>query len=250
MSNIVVGIPARFTSTRFPGKPLARLGGIPMIEHVYRQAAAVPRVDRVLVATDDQRIVSVVEGFGGEVRLTRADHVSGSDRLAELFETVACEVVVNLQGDEPLLGSDAIGLAIEAFLASGGGAVATLKTRIRDRRTLLDTHAVKVTTGQDDYALSFSREPEPLVAVDRDWDPDKPPYFKHIGLYVFGRPLLLSYPRLTPSVREQEQKLEQYRFLDNGFKITVVECEQDSIGVDTPEDLVRAEAEWQRLHAQ
>src|SRR3989338_919130 len=143
---VLAVIPARYASTRFPGKPLARLAGMPLIEHVYRRAAAAPGVERVVVATDDARIVQAVEAFGGEARLTRADHRSGSDRLAELVESIECDLVVNVQGDEPLLDPRAIAQALAPFSTDATLQVSTLMIRIRDPETLFSVNAVKVRT--------------------------------------------------------------------------------------------------------
>ena len=242
MPNIVAGIPARYGSTRFPGKSLALLGGKPVIEHVYRRAAAAPYVDEVIVATDDERIAEAVRAFGGEVRMTSAEHPSGSDRLAEMFETVDCKLVVNLQGDEPLMEPETIGLAIEAFFSGEHTFVATAMTRIRDRRTLLDPNAVKVTVDREGYAVHFSRQPEPPVAPGQDVDLEATPYYKHLGLYVYPRSFLLDLHKIPPSVREEANHLEQFRMIDNGFDIKVAESPHDSPGIDTPADLQRAEA--------
>jgi 3-deoxy-manno-octulosonate cytidylyltransferase (CMP-KDO synthetase) len=237
---IVVGIPARYHSTRFPGKALAQLGGRPMIEHVYRRAASLPDVTRVLVATDDDRIVAAVEAFGGEARLTRATHRSGTERLAEVFQSLECDLVVNLQGDEPLLPEEAIAQAIAPFDSDPTLHVSTLKTRIRDRETLLSPHVVKVATDAQGFAVSFSRAllPPPPPGVDLA----RQAYFKHIGLYVFTRSFLLRFPQLSSTPGEERERLEQLRILEHGYRIKVVETPHDSIGVDTPEDLARAEA--------
>ncbi len=241
MPNIVAGIPARYSSTRFPGKPLALLGGKPVIEHVYRRAAAAPFVDEVIVATDDQRIFDAVKAFGGEVRMTSPEHKSGSDRLAEMFESVDCKLVVNLQGDEPLLEPETIETAIEGFFSGEHTFVSTVMTRIRDRETLLDPNAVKVTVDREGYAVHFSRQPEPPVALGQDVDFEATPYYKHLGLYVYPRSFLIDFHKIPPSVREERDNLEQFRMLDNGFDIHVVETPHDSPGIDTPEDLERAE---------
>lgn len=239
---IVVGIPARYGSTRFPGKPLAVLAGRPLVEHVYRRAQAVPGVERVVVATDDPRVVAVVEAFGGEARLTRAEHRSGTERLAEVFETVDCDLVVNLQGDEPLLDPHAIAQALEPFASDPTLQVSTLKTRIRDPESLLSPHVVKVVTDAAGFAVTFSRKPVPPVDPEAEIDWEKVAYFKHLGLYVYRRAFLLRYLQLPPTPSERRENLEQLRILDNGIPLKVVESEHDSLGVDTPEDLARAEA--------
>lgn len=239
---IVAGIPARYSSTRFPGKPLALLAGKPMIEHVYRRAAAVPEVSRVIVATDDARIQAAVEAFGGEARLTRVDHASGSERLAELVREIDCDLVVNLQGDEPLLDPRAISQALEPFSVEAQLQVSTLKTRIRDRETLLNPNVVKVVTDAAGFAVTFSRQPVPPVASEEEIDLEARRYFKHLGLYVYTRTFLLRLATMPPTPSEQRERLEQLRILDNGIPIKVVETPYDSIGVDTPEELARAEA--------
>ena len=239
---IVVGIPARYPSTRFPGKPLALLAGRPLVEHVYRRAQAVPGVDQILVATDDARIAAAVEAFGGEARLTRAEHRSGTERLAEVFETVDCDLVVNLQGDEPLLDPRAIAQALDPFASDATLQVSTLKTRIRDAEALLSPHIVKVVTDAAGFAVTFSRKPVPPVDPEAEVDLEKVAYYKHLGLYVYRRPFLLRYAQLPPTPSELRESLEQLRILDNGIPLMVVETEHDSLGVDTPEDLARAES--------
>lgn len=247
MPNIVVGIPARYDSTRFPGKSLAELAGRPLIEHVYRRAAAASHVDQVIVATDDERIAAAVRGFGGEVRMTSRDHLSGSDRLAELFEQVDCELAVNVQGDEPLIHPETIGRAIEAFFEGDDASVSTVMTRIRDREALFDQNVVKVTVDRKGYATNFSREPEPPPAIGEAVDFETTPYYKHLGVYVYPKSFLLDFHKMPPSVREQVAQLEQFRMLDNGFAIRVAETPHDSIGVDTPGDLVHAQKIFDRL---
>ncbi|MCI0403325.1 MAG: 3-deoxy-manno-octulosonate cytidylyltransferase [Acidobacteria bacterium] len=238
---IVAGIPARYGSTRFPGKPLALLAGKPLIEHVYRRAALVAEISQVIVATDDARIVAAVKAFGGEARLTSASHRSGTDRLAEVFAAVECDVVVNVQGDEPLIHPDAIRQALEPFLLDAQLQVSTLKTRIRELETLTSPHAVKVVTDAAGYALSFSRAPDPPVGPGMAVDLERLAYYKHLGLYAYRRAFLLEFARWPASPREEAEKLEQWRMLDHGARIRVVETPHDSIGVDTQQDLARAE---------
>lgn len=239
---IVAGIPARYQASRFPGKPLARLAGRAMIEHVYRRAAAVAEIGRVIVATDDERIAAAVTAFGGEARLTRADHRSGTDRLAEVFEQVECDVVVNVQGDEPLLEPEAIRQALESLLLDARLRVSTLKTRIRDLQTLVSPNAVKVVTDAEGWAVNFSRQPDPPMEPGGAVDLERVAYFKHLGLYVYRRDFLLEFARWSATPREEAEKLEQLRMLEHGVRVKVVETPYDSIGVDTPDDLARAEA--------
>jgi 3-deoxy-manno-octulosonate cytidylyltransferase (CMP-KDO synthetase) len=240
---IIIGIPARYHSTRFPGKPLAQLLGRPLIESVWRRATAVPGVERVLVATDEQRIAAAVKAFGGEAVMTRSSHRSGTDRLAEAFASIDCDLVVNLQGDEPMIHPQAIAAAIEAFYSAGERLrVSTLKTRIRARETLLDPNAVKVVTDREGFAVTFSRQPVPPVAPEDEVDLERAAYFKHLGLYVYRREFLLEFARMPRTPSETREQLEQLRMLDNGISIKVVETPHDSIGIDTPDDLARAEA--------
>lgn len=237
---VLAAIPARYHSTRFPGKVLARLAGKSVVEHVYRRAEAAPYVDQVVVATDDARIVQVVESFGGQARLTRPDHPSGSDRLAELVEEMECDLVVNVQGDEPLVDPRAIAQAIEPFFAEGALQVSTLKVRIRDLETLRNPNVVKVASDDRGFAVNFFRVA--TLTPGRELNLAEEDYFKHLGLYVYTRPFLLRFAKLAPTPGEERERLEQLRILEHGIPIKVVETRYDSIGVDTPEDLARAEA--------
>ena len=248
---IVAGIPARYGSSRFPGKPLALLAGRPLIEHVYRRVASVAEISEVIVATDDARIVAAVEAFGGRARLTSSAHRSGTDRLAEAFATVECDVVVNVQGDEPLINPQAIRQALEPFLVDARLQVSTLKTRIRELGALMSPHVVKVVTDVEGYAVNFLRapfglgpqdKPDPLVGPGMAVDLERVAYYKHLGLYAYRREFLLEFARWPVSPREEAEKLEQLRMLDHGVRVKVVETPHDSIGVDTPDDLARAEA--------
>jgi 3-deoxy-manno-octulosonate cytidylyltransferase (CMP-KDO synthetase) len=230
---IVVVIPARFASTRFPGKALAPIDGRPMIEHVYRRAAASPIASRVIVATDDLRIATAVTGFGGEVRLTRADHQSGTDRLAEVATTLQCDVIVNVQGDEPLLDGRAIAEAVAPF-ADPSILMTTLCRRIDNPADLADPNVVKVVMDRAGFALYFSRAAVPHARDPRGgW----PPLFRHIGLYAYRRSTLLVLASLEPTPLERAEALEQLRALEHGIRIKAVETSYDSFSVDTPGDL-------------
>jgi 3-deoxy-manno-octulosonate cytidylyltransferase (CMP-KDO synthetase) len=230
---IVAVIPARFASTRFPGKPLADIDGRPMIEHVYRRAAASRSVSRVIVATDDLRIATTVTGFGGHVRLTRADHPTGTDRLAEVAAGLDCDVVVNVQGDEPLLDPRAIAEAVAPF-ADPSISMTTLYRRIDTPAELTDPNVVKVVVDRAGFALYFSRAPIPCVRDPRGgW----PPLYRHVGLYAYRRSALLVLASLEPTPLERAESLEQLRALEHGIRIKTVETAYDSIGVDTPQDL-------------
>jgi 3-deoxy-manno-octulosonate cytidylyltransferase (CMP-KDO synthetase) len=239
--HIVALIPARFDSTRFPGKLLADLAGRPVIEHVYRRAASAPSVEAVVVATDDARIAAAVQSFGGIARMTRASHASGTDRLAEVAEDLPCDIVVNVQGDEPLIEPEMIEEAIAPLEADPALKMSTLRRRITDEEEYRSPHVVKVVADADGFALYFSRAPIPFP---RGPSPS-PPHpaaapFKHIGLYAYRRSFLLAFARLEPTPLEIAESLEQLRALEHGFRIRAVETRHDSIGVDTPEDLERA----------
>ncbi len=240
---VTVVIPARYASTRFPGKPLQDILGKPMIQHVCERAARAACVDRVIVATDDERIFKAVEGFGGEAQMTRIEHATGTDRLAEVAERIESDLVVNVQGDEPLIDPRMIDLAVTPLLADPGIPMGTLKSPIETSADYRNPHIVKVVTDQDGFALFFSRAPIPhardLADTDRLSDPLP---HKHIGLYVYRRDFLLRYPTLPATPLENLEKLEQLRALEHGYRIRVVATELTSQGVDTPEDLLRVAA--------
>jgi 3-deoxy-manno-octulosonate cytidylyltransferase (CMP-KDO synthetase) len=234
----VAVIPARYQSSRLPGKPLCAIAGRPMIEHVYRRAAASPAVDAVVVATDDERVRDAVEAFGGLAVMTRGDHASGSDRVAEVAASLSCDLVVNVQGDEPLLATETIAEAMAPLAADASIPMGTLCRRIADPAELEDPNVVKVVADVAGFALYFSRAPIPHVraaAGGRDPRPAR----KHIGLYVYRREFLLDFARLEPTRLERAESLEQLRALEHGFRIRVVETLHDSVGVDTEADLER-----------
>lgn len=220
-----------------------------MIEHVYRRAAAARHVDAVIVATDDPRIADAVMRFGGDVRMTSATHRTGTDRLAEVAAALDCDLVVNVQGDEPLIEPDTIDAAIDPFRDDESLRMSTVCTRFRqgDRHAVEDPNAVKVVTDARGFALYFSRSPIPHVRAPADLRPGAPseagPY-KHLGLYVYRREFLLHVAALQPTPLERSESLEQLRVLEHGFAIKVIETKHDSIGVDTPEDLERVRRLW------
>ena len=230
---VVAVIPARFASTRFPGKPLADIDGRPMIEHVYRRASASPVVSRVIVATDDLRIATRVAEFGGQVRLTRPDHLTGTDRLAEVASSLDCDVVVNVQGDEPLFDPRAIDELIAPF-SDRSVSMTTLYRRILQPAELSNPNIVKLVTDRSGFALYFSRAPIPHT---RDPRGGYPPLFRHVGVYAYRRTALMVLASLEPTPLERAESLEQLRALEHGIRIKAVETSYDSIGVDTPEDL-------------
>jgi 3-deoxy-manno-octulosonate cytidylyltransferase (CMP-KDO synthetase) len=236
---VVVVIPARYGSTRLPGKPLVSLNGQPMIQRVYTRAKSARRVDRVIVATDDERIVKAVISFGGEARMTRTDHRTGTERVAEVAAHIEGDVFVNVQGDEPLLDPEAVDTAVAALLEDPEAAVATVATPIKIPADIMDPNVVKVVLDFDDNALYFSRAPIPWV---RDTGNSiQVRHLKHLGLYVFQRDALLEYPTLPQGELERIEQLEQLRWMENGTKIRVAEVEHDAVSVDVPEDVARVE---------
>ena len=237
--NVVVVIPARYGSSRLPGKPLVSLGGKPMIQRVYERARLARRVNRVIVATDDDRIVTAVQKFGGEARMTRPDHRTGTERVAEVAAHESGDVFVNVQGDEPLLDPVAVDTALGPVLAEPQVAIATVATPIKTPGDIMDPNICKVVLDFDENALYFSRAPIPWV---RDTAGDvQARHLKHLGLYVFRRDALLEYPTLPQGALERIEQLEQLRWLENGWKIRVAEVEHDAISVDVPEDVARVE---------
>jgi 3-deoxy-manno-octulosonate cytidylyltransferase (CMP-KDO synthetase) len=235
-------IPARYASTRFPGKPLADILGKPMIQWVYERTALSQSINRVIVATDDERIRRAVEGFGGEVRMTRPDHPTGTDRLAEVAAGIETDLVVNVQGDEPLIDPRMIDQAVAPLKRGPGIAMGTLKSPIESIEEYLNPNVVKVVTDRQGFALYFSRAPIPHprdFAADLEAHFSRLEVYKHIGLYVYRRDFLLTYPKLSATVLEQLEKLEQLRALEHGFRIKVPTTRLTSQGVDTPEDLER-----------
>jgi 3-deoxy-manno-octulosonate cytidylyltransferase (CMP-KDO synthetase) len=229
-------IPARFASSRYPGKALATLAGKPMIEHVWERANMSRYLSDVLVATDDDRIANAVHKFGGRVRMTRADHPTGTDRLAEIASSEDAVLYVNIQGDEPLIDPEAIDAAILTVHGDDAVDMGTLKKQIADPTDIVNTNVVKVVTNLLGDAIYFSRCPIPY---ERDGQTGVPVYFKHIGLYVYRREFLLRYPDLAVGPLEQAERLEQLRALENGYRIRVAATDYESLGVDTPEDLER-----------
>ncbi len=236
---VVIVIPARYGSSRLPGKPLVSLSGKPMIQRVYEQAKQATKAQHVVVATDDQRIVQAVEAFGGLARMTRSDHRTGTERVAEVAAHLEGDVFVNVQGDEPLLDPAAVDTAIAALIEDASAHVATVVTPVRTPADIMDPNVVKAVLDFDDYALYFSRAPVPWV---RDTHAKmQVRHWKHLGLYVFRRAALLEYPTLPQGELERIEQLEQLRWLENGWKIRVAEVQHDAVSVDVPEDIARVE---------
>jgi 3-deoxy-manno-octulosonate cytidylyltransferase (CMP-KDO synthetase) len=231
-------IPARFSSSRFPGKVLALISSKTMLQHVYERACQARYLTSTIIATDDARVHNVARSFGARVVMTRPDHPSGTDRVAEVASAENAEIVVNIQGDEPLIDPAAIDTAILPLVHEPDVVMTTLKKRIEHPREIADPNVVKVVTDSAGDASYFSRCPIPYLRQDPG-GPTGVPYFKHIGLYVYRREFLLKYSSLPVGPLEQAERLEQLRALENGFRIRVVETEYESLGVDTPEDLER-----------
>ncbi|MBK7410796.1 MAG: 3-deoxy-manno-octulosonate cytidylyltransferase [Saprospirales bacterium] len=238
-------IPARFASTRFPGKPLALLNEKPLIQWVWEHASQSNSLDEVIVATDDPRIAECVTAFGGIVHMTRPDHLSGTDRCAEVvanYHPGTWTWALNIQGDEPFLTPNAIDQLIEVLKASPAPDIATLARPVVHTAQLFNPNVVKVVRAENGRALYFSRHPVPFFR-DRDQEDwlSGFPYLQHIGLYGFRAEVLRQLTELPPSSLELAESLEQLRWLENGYSIAVALTDYESIGIDTPEDLAFAQ---------
>ncbi len=249
--NTLIVIPARYASTRFPGKPLALLGGKPIIQWVWERVSAMP-VEAV-VATDDSRILEAVQTFGGKAIMTRSDHHSGTDRCGEVFLALEAQgkhfdIVVNVQGDEPFVKQEQLKLLIDSF-DNPDVQIATLKKCINSDEELSSPNNVKVVAGIHGRALYFSRQPIPFVrgAAFGNWR-EKQQYYKHIGIYAFRTEVLKKLIQLAQSQLEKSESLEQLRWLENGFSIYVKETAFENIGIDTPDDLAIAEQALKQSH--
>ncbi len=238
-AQVGIVIPARYASSRFPGKPLAKIAGITMIERVYKQSALAKLATRVIVATDDQRIFDCVKGFGGEVIMTRSDHPTGTDRLAEVATLLPeLDIIVNVQGDEPLIDPNFIDSAIAPLLNSDTVEMSTIASQCRSVEEMESPQIPKVAVGIDGNALYFSRFPIPYV---RDSKAEPKDHLAHAGLYVYTRDCLLRLAKLPPTPLEQSECLEQLRALENGIKIQVVVVSGRTPAVDVPEDVEKVE---------
>ncbi|MDY6029004.1 MAG: 3-deoxy-manno-octulosonate cytidylyltransferase [Acidaminococcaceae bacterium] len=226
-------IPARYASTRLPGKPLSMIAGKPMIQHVYERASLAQLPDEVIVATDSEEVLQAVEAFGGKAVMTSPDHPSGTDRLAEVaLMYPEADIIVNVQGDEPMIPPEVIDRLASSFENSEEQQMATLKVRMSEA-DYDNPAAVKVVTDLNGFALYFSRS---LLPYPRNRQDDYN-VFKHVGIYAYRRNFLLTYAALAPTPLERAESLEQLRALENGYKIKVLESDFQGIGVDTPEDL-------------
>jgi 3-deoxy-manno-octulosonate cytidylyltransferase (CMP-KDO synthetase) len=246
--SVVAIIPARYGSTRLPGKPLADIGGKPMIQHVYESAVKARALDRVLVATDDRRIRDVVQSFGGEVMMTSKRHRSGTDRLAEVARHIKAKWLVNIQGDLPFIRAETIARTVAPMRRDRMIPMATACTPIYDEEEWRNPNVVKVLADRTGFALYFSRAPIPFarnVAVDpsgRKKSAERPLFgYRHLGLYVYRRDFLLKFARLRPTALERVESLEQLRALENGYPVYVARVNERCVEVDTPADLKKAE---------
>ena len=247
MPNAVAIIPARFDSTRFPGKPLATLNGKILIQHVYEHASDAKRVNSVIVATDDQRIFDAVTAFGGRVVMTSDSHESGTDRIAEAAAGIDCDIVVNVQGDEPFIRPEMIDDVVDLLYNDTAASISTLATRITGDDDLRSPNVVKVVMDDNGFALYFSRSPIPYYRDlwkspgDVLYHADDTVVLKHIGIYGYRKDVLLKFSSMPAGRLEDIEKLEQLRALACGMKIKVKETGFDTYGIDTEEDLRKAE---------
>jgi 3-deoxy-manno-octulosonate cytidylyltransferase (CMP-KDO synthetase) len=249
MTKAVAIIPARYNALRLPGKPLAEIGGKPMIQHVFEQASKARHISEVIVATDDERIDSAVKAFGGRCVMTSPELQSGTDRVAAAAKIVSDgDIIVNIQGDEPLIVPEMIDAAV-AVVAESSAPVGTLIKQIERETELFNPNIVKVAIGNDGNCLYFSRSPIPFGRdhAQREWLSAQI-YYKHIGLYVFRRQFLLQYSTLEQTPLEKTEKLEQLRILEHGFRIRAAVTVYDSIPVDTADDLETVRTIYARKH--
>ena len=242
---LIALIPARYGSSRFPGKPLADVCGQPLIQRVYEQAQRVPGLDGLFVATDDGRIRDCVAGFGGQALMTRGDHPSGSDRLAEaarLLKLAPEDIVINIQGDQPVFPPELIAGLAAPLRRDPEVVMVTPVRRLADAAAAANPNVVKVVFDRQHRALYFSRSPLPC------WrDGEQPYWYRHLGLYAYRAGFLQTFVHLPPGRWEEAEKLEQLRALEHGYPIHLVETAGDTLEVDTPADLARAEAYFKRL---
>lgn len=238
--NTLCVIPARYASTRLPGKPLADIAGKPMIVRVYEQASRAKRLSGVIAAVDDERVYEAVVSHGGKAMMTAKHHPTGTDRLAEVAAAhPEAELIINVQGDEPLIEPDLIDALAAAFEEESELQMATVKSPMTDENEMRNPNNVKVVTDKEGYALYFSRSLLPYPRENTGVT-----VYKHIGIYAYRRDFLLQYARMEPTALEQTESLEQLRALENGYKIKVIATDFKFVGVDTPEDL----AEVNRLY--
>jgi len=234
-------IPARWGATRFEGKVLATLLGKPVIQHVWENARKAKTLDDLIVACDDERILKAVESFGGKAIYTSPNQPSGTDRLAEVVNPLDVDIAVNIQGDEPLVKPIMIDNLVIALKDEKIAQMATIIKRVEDESELTNSNVVKVVVDKNGYALYFSRYSIPYNRTGGSDEKKRPTYYKHIGLYAFTKDFLFTFRNLPKSSLENAEKLEQLRVLEYGYKIKTVETKFDTVGIDRPEDLKRAE---------
>lgn len=241
----VIGIiPARYSSTRFQGKVLADILGKPMIWHVWERAKQAAVLDDLIIACDDERVARVAEEFGAKVAFTAKAHASGTDRICEVINPLDVKIVINIQGDEPLIHPTMIDAVARALLEDSSISMATVMKNIEEPRVINDPNVVKVVIDKNNFAVYFSRSPIPFHAEESEIK--LPIYFKHIGLYGYTKDFLFVYKNLPVSYLERVERLEQLRVLEEGFRIKVIETKYDTIGVDTPEDLEKVKEYLQK----
>ena len=238
----VIGvIPVRYASTRFPGKPLADIFGKPMIQRVYENSMKSKLINEIIIATDDKRIFDAANKFGCRAVLTSKKHKSGTDRICEAVKNIKCDIVVNIQGDEPFINAGNIDKAIAPMLNNDSIKVSTIAIRAENSADIRNPNKVKVVFDKDNNALYFSRSVIPYPRNEAQ-------YYKHIGLYVYRKKFLLEFAKMKRTKLEISEELEQLRILENGYKIKVVEVKEDSISVDTPSDLKKIKIHYKRRH--
>ena len=240
----VIGvIPARYGSTRLEGKVLLDIGGKPMIQHVWERAKQSMLLDELIIACDEERVAEVARGFGAKVAMTAKGHASGSDRIIEVVNPLDVRIVINIQGDEPLIHPTMIDSVARALLEDSSLSMATIRKKIEDPALINDPNTVKVVTDKNNFALYFSRSTIPCHAPNSEVQTVD--YFKHIGLYGYTKDFLFIYKNLPVSKLEKVECLEQLRVLEEGFRIKVIETKYDTISVDTAEDLERVKQHLQ-----
>lgn len=251
-------IPARYTSQRLPGKALLEIAGKPMIQHVYERVSRSEKLDQVIVATDDERIARCIKEIGGEFMMTREDHQSGTDRVAEVAEQLDANIIVNVQGDEPMFNPNMLIDALRPFENDHEIKFGTLRAKIQQPDEIFDSNCVKVVVDQNDYAIYFSRAPIPyargLMSLNgtrpqlRGLPNEQPVYYKHLGFYIYQREFLMEYAAWPSGELEKAERLEQLRALEHGVRIICPLTEHGTISVDTPNDLSRVKMIMENGH--
>ncbi len=238
----VVGvIPARYQSSRFEGKVISKINGKPMVQHVWEKAKQALLLDDLIIACDDERVYTVVKEFTDKVVMTAKEHTCGTDRIAEVVNPLDVKIIVNIQGDEPLIHPTMIDGVARALLEDEKISMATIMRKIDDPKIVNDPNVVKVVVDKNNFALYFSRSAIPYLAVNSEIK--SPVYYKHIGLYGYTKDFLFTYRNLPSSNLEKTERLEQLRVLEGGYRIKVVQTKYDTIGVDVPEDLEKVKAQ-------